>query len=207
LREIQDAARQCVPLSLDRFFDADGVEARAALRDDRPPMKLRLLHVSPPVLSIDHFFTPDECASMKQLAAAVPDDNPAGIGPVRVDSRTFAGAASTRTSTSWFCRYRDAPGLLAKAQRALGLRLEAMEEPQIVRYRPGQEFSFHYDVVPASQLSNGGQRLATLLYVIGLSCAVFLRETMRERRLPDLTQILSRFAPAPLLCASCAACT
>jgi prolyl 4-hydroxylase len=38
-----------------------------------------------------------------------------------------------------------------------------MEEPQIVRYRTGEEFSWHYDEIPSAQLSNGGQRLATLL--------------------------------------------
>jgi len=41
--------------------------------------------------------------------------------------------------------------------------LERMEEPQIVRYRTGEEFSWHYDEIPSSQLSNGGQRQATLL--------------------------------------------
>mmetsp|Transcript_30028 Transcript_30028/g.54427 ORF Transcript_30028/g.54427 Transcript_30028/m.54427 type:complete len:162 (+) Transcript_30028:3-488(+) len=38
-----------------------------------------------------------------------------------------------------------------------------MEEPQIVRYRTGEEFSWHYDEIPSTQLVNGGQRLATLL--------------------------------------------
>jgi prolyl 4-hydroxylase len=38
-----------------------------------------------------------------------------------------------------------------------------MEEPQIVRYKGGEEFSWHYDEVPPPQLPNGGQRLATLL--------------------------------------------
>jgi len=38
-----------------------------------------------------------------------------------------------------------------------------MEEPQIVRYRTGEEFSWHYDEIPKAQLENGGQRLATLL--------------------------------------------
>lgn len=45
----------------------------------------------------------------------------------------------------------------------LGLPLEHMEEPQLVRYQAGQEFSWHYDQVPPPQLANGGQRLATLL--------------------------------------------
>ena len=41
--------------------------------------------------------------------------------------------------------------------------LETMEEPQIVRYKGGEEFSWHYDEVPPPQLPNGGQRVATLL--------------------------------------------
>jgi hypothetical protein len=38
-----------------------------------------------------------------------------------------------------------------------------MEEAQIVRYRTGEEFSWHYDEIPSAQLDNGGQRIATLL--------------------------------------------
>ena len=34
---------------------------------------------------------------------------------------------------------------------------------QLVRYQPGQHFSWHYDAVPPTMLLNGGQRLATLL--------------------------------------------
>jgi prolyl 4-hydroxylase len=45
----------------------------------------------------------------------------------------------------------------------LGIPLEQLEEPQIVRYQAGQEFSWHYDQVPPPQLSNGGQRILTLL--------------------------------------------
>ena len=86
-------------------------------------------------------------------------------GPVQVQSATFSALAqSKRTSTSWFCYYSQVPVLLAKAQKVLGIpTLEQMEEPQIVRYKTGQEFSWHYDEVPSNQLKNGGQRLATLL--------------------------------------------
>ena len=38
-----------------------------------------------------------------------------------------------------------------------------MEETQVVRYRTGEEFSWHYDEVPGSQLINGGQRVGTFL--------------------------------------------
>lgn len=53
--------------------------------------------------------------------------------------------------------------LLAKAQALLNVDLKQMEEPQLVRYRTGEEFSWHYDEIPSAQLSNGGQRLSTLL--------------------------------------------
>ena len=53
--------------------------------------------------------------------------------------------------------------LLAKAQSLLNVDLKQIEEPQLVRYRTGEEFSWHYDEIPSTQLSNGGQRLATLL--------------------------------------------
>jgi len=58
--------------------------------------------------------------------------------------------------------------LLARASQVLNVSLETIEEPQLVRYRSGQEFTWHYDEVPAPQLSNGGQRLATLLYVYSI---------------------------------------
>ena len=39
-----------------------------------------------------------------------------------------------------------------------------MEEPQIVRYEVGQEFTFHYDTMPGDICNtNGGQRIATII--------------------------------------------
>lgn len=144
-------------------------------------MKLRLLHQSPPVLVIDHFLTTQECQEIYQIA--VPNDNnvietdtsmspntkttatPRTLQPaVQVESKTFSVLAqSRRTSTSWFCYYQSVPTLLAKTRDVLGMDLHQLEEPQIVRYQSGQEFSWHYDQVPTPQLGNGGQRLATLL--------------------------------------------
>jgi prolyl 4-hydroxylase len=126
-------------------------------------MKLRLLHQSPPVLAIENFFSPEECEATQQVVEATSAAGGGSSPPVQVGSRTFEGAISRRTSTSWFCCYEQHPALLAKAVHVLGLQLPNMEEPQVVRYQPGQEFSFHYDQVPAHQTGNGGQRLATLL--------------------------------------------
>jgi prolyl 4-hydroxylase len=55
------------------------------------------------------------------------------------------------------------PVLLAKPGHVLSIPSEHMEEPQIGCYETGVVFSCHYDEVPRPQLSNGGQRLATLL--------------------------------------------
>jgi len=168
LQEIRQALGKHVPLDLGRRFDEDGVEMTPA---DGPvgvyPMRLRLLHVSPPVLAIENFFSARECADTEGVAMPPGDDNSDSDDylprPVRVDSKTFALAQSTRTSTSWFCHYAQVPALLAKAHHCLGIPLDRMEEPQVVRYKKGQQFSWHYDEVPAPQLSNGGQRVATLL--------------------------------------------
>lgn len=153
--EIQECLKDHVDLGdLTSVFDDRGI-AKIPNKDGSA-MRLRLLHRSPPVLSLDNFLTEEECSEIKLVAQEETSAH-------RVDSATFTGALSTRTSTSWFCNYSDVPVLLAKAYNVLGVPLETMEEPQIVRYKGGEEFSWHYDEVPSPQLPNGGQRVATLL--------------------------------------------
>mmetsp|Transcript_701 Transcript_701/g.1671 ORF Transcript_701/g.1671 Transcript_701/m.1671 type:complete len:438 (+) Transcript_701:91-1404(+) len=155
LSEIQNLLKDHVDLGdLNRIFDDQGVAKIP--NEDGSTMRLRVLHESPPVLALDNFLTRDECQDVKRVA-----ENE--MSTHRVDSATFKGALSTRTSTSWFCQYSAVPMLVAKAHYILGVPLETMEEPQIVRYKGGEEFSWHYDEVPSPQLSNGGQRVATLL--------------------------------------------
>jgi len=159
LSEIQDSLKDHVDLGdMSSNFDEMGF-AKVSNVDGTIP-RLRLLHQSPPVLSLGNFLTEGECRDTRSVAT---NADKASTIAYRVDSTTFTGALSTRTSTSWFCRYDNLPVLLAKAHHLLGVPLETMEEPQIVRYKGGEEFSWHYDEVPKSQLSNGGQRLATLL--------------------------------------------
>lgn len=156
LSEIKECIKNHVDLGdLDLIFDDQGVAK--VPNHDGSTMSLRLLHRSPPVLSLDNFLTADECNEIRKVAEEKEELTH------RVGSATFQGALSTRTSTSWFCRYVDMPVLIAKAHHILGVPLETMEEPQIVRYKGGEEFSWHYDEVPPPQLSNGGQRVATLL--------------------------------------------
>jgi len=153
-QEIDQALNGYIPLKLDAF-DSQGVEKQT----QNEPMRLRLAHVSPPVLIIDNFFTPEECAATESIATG----NTGTSKVVEVQSKTFERAISKRTSTSWFAYYHAVPTLLAKTHFRLGIPTEYMEEPQIVRYRTGEEFSWHYDEVPPPQLDNGGQRVMTLL--------------------------------------------
>mmetsp|Transcript_9048 Transcript_9048/g.27051 ORF Transcript_9048/g.27051 Transcript_9048/m.27051 type:complete len:385 (-) Transcript_9048:123-1277(-) len=157
MTDVKAAMEKHIQLDFD-LFDEEGIE-NIPVDISRDPMKLSLVHKSPPVLCIENFFSPEECENYISLSE--PDSN---MGALEVQSKTFALATSTRTSTTWFCHYERVPTLLAKARRLLkGLDLEQMEEPQLVRYRTGEQFSWHYDEIPAPQLENGGQRIATLL--------------------------------------------
>jgi prolyl 4-hydroxylase len=154
LADIRNCMKEHIDLQLERYFDESGVEKNHhPVAGKNKPIQVKLLHQSPPVLEFQNFFTSDECNLVQEAVE----------GAYQVDSATFTGALSTRTSTSWFCNYSQVPTLLAKANHLLNIPLEQMEEPQIVRYQQGQQFSWHYDEVPAPQLKNGGQRLATLL--------------------------------------------
>ena len=132
---------------------------------DREPMQLKFVHQSPPVLVIENFLTPQECEEIESVAIMGDDDEQESSSnvAVKVNSATFANAVSTRTSTSWFALFSAVPKIIAKFQHILGISPKLMEEPQIVRYQTGQEFSWHYDEVPPPQLNNGGQRVATIL--------------------------------------------
>eukprot|EP00977_Amphora_coffeiformis_P004504 scaffold968_cov171-Amphora_coffeaeformis.AAC.5 len=171
LEEILEALESRMKLlGLSKYFDQYGVEK--APRAEAPPVQVHLVHESPPVLVFDNFLTAEECWSVQRVA--MPDDTPdsdttpapttAKDQPVQVNSATFSTLAqSKRTSTSWFCPYKAVPTVLAKAKHLLGVDIDCMEEPQIVRYQTGQEFSWHYDEVPTPQLDNGGQRVGTFL--------------------------------------------
>ena len=161
LDAVQKAMSKHIRLNYE-IFDENAVE-----KVDKNPWKLILLHQSPPVLEIQNFFTSDECKQYMNIAREEiegPEETDSN-SPLKVNSATFSSLAfSKRTSTTWFCHYSQVPTLLAKAKRLLNnLPLKQMEEAQIVRYRTGEEFSWHYDEIPTAQLENSGQRIATLL--------------------------------------------
>ena len=98
---------------------------------------------------------------------------------------TDSYSRAQRTSTTWFHHYGGVPELIAKASRLLGLEsINRWEEPQTVRYRKNEQFTWHLDALsPTTHINNNnksstnvviddgaGQRIATLLvYLTNLS--------------------------------------
>jgi hypothetical protein len=129
-----------------------------------PPFdKFRLLHVDPMVLQIDDFFTDEECDCY--VAMSVSDKKQV----LETRSPTVgkdALAKAQRTSTTWYHHYKGVPELMAKASRLLGLDgIDQWEEPQTVRYRRNEKFTWHLDALGPNESKKdlGGQRTATLI--------------------------------------------
>lgn len=117
---------------------------------------IKLIHNDPPVFEISNFFSADECMQYQSLAIS----NGMKIG----QSQTFSATASSiRTSTTWYMKYQDVLSFIHKANMLTGIPIDRYEEPQVVQYQTGQQFSFHYDAIPKSLLDSSGQRLATLI--------------------------------------------
>eukprot|EP00965_Chrysotila_dentata_P101370 3346434-Pleurochrysis_carterae.AAC.2 len=107
-------------------------EIRAQLPEFRTELPgLRVLHLDPLVLTFDDFFTEDMCD--EYVAKALTGE------ASQLASPTFSQAtAAARTSTTWFLRYAEAAELVGRACALTGAALQRWEEPQLVRYRPGE---------------------------------------------------------------------
>eukprot|EP00980_Cylindrotheca_fusiformis_P014782 scaffold4026_cov117-Cylindrotheca_fusiformis.AAC.17 len=133
-----------------------------------PPFKeMRVLHVDPLVIAVDDFFTEAECdryVAMSTAPTSGETDSPFQTKSMTVGKDAMAKAQ--RTSTTWFHHYKSVPELMAKASRLLGLdSIDQWEEPQTVRYRRQEKFTWHLDALSPSEAlpERGGQRIATLL--------------------------------------------
>ena len=116
---------------------------------------MRQIYYDPPIYEIDNFFTNEECLSYITRSQEL---------GFEINSQTFSvNAASKRTSTTWFLKYSDVPELTSRAMQLLNLHIQHFEEPQVVRYEFGQQFTWHYDAIPRIQLDSSGNRLVTLL--------------------------------------------
>lgn len=145
-----------------------------------PFEKFRVLHTDPMVLAIDDFFTMNECdkyvqmsidseSNQQQLNQLADEEN--NLQPMLIGQSQTVGKDSRskaqRTSTTWFHYYEGVPELMAKASRLLGLEgIGRWEEPQTVRYRRNEKFTWHLDALSPEDATTevgAGQRVATLL--------------------------------------------
>lgn len=140
------------------------------LFDDKLFPGIRLLHADPVVFEVEDFFTPEECDTYVAMSTeAQSGRRKGGFKSMELRSATTNSQShfqQQRTSTTWFHHYATAPELLAKASALLGVEdYRTWEEPQTVRYRPGERFNWHLDALPPSETgaSKGGQRTATVL--------------------------------------------
>ena len=125
--------------------------------------KLKSLYGDPPIITVDDFFDYVTCQNYIIRAQE--------LGK-QISSQTFS-SGSTRTSTTWHMKYQDVPELLYYASKLTGVSPLHFEEPQIVRYELGQQFSWHYDSIPTSLRCCSGNRLGTLIvYVMGIDIYV-----------------------------------
>lgn len=116
---------------------------------------LRLVHNDPPVFEIDNFFSVNSCNEYVQTAE---------MEGLKVQSQTFSSTAgSRRTSTTWYMKYDQMVELIYKANALTGIPVLNYEEPQIVRYEIGQQFTWHFDAIPKSMQTPSGNRIATLI--------------------------------------------
>ena len=137
------------------------------------------------VLSIDDFFTNEECDKYVQMSIDAEKQQTGAEGEMTNDEEgsdislqpLLLGQSQTvgkdsrskaqRTSTTWFHHYQGVPELMAKASRLLGLEgIDRFEEPQTVRYRRNEKFTWHLDALSPEEVNNpsgSGQRVATLL--------------------------------------------
>jgi hypothetical protein len=118
---------------------------------------IRLVHQNPPIYEVDNFFEESLCDEYIQRAQAFGE---------RYESQTFSSqyGASVRTSNTWYLYYKQVPEMLQRIRDLTNLPIDRYEEPQVVRYEMGQQFSWHYDALPTSiAKKSGGQRIATVL--------------------------------------------
>lgn len=109
---------------------------------DRKFGNIKCVHNDPPIFEIENFLSSEICDEFIERAEKE--------GLV-VPSQTFsADSGSKRTSSTWYLPYDAVPELLCGATKLTGLRIPTFEEPQIVRYEIGQQFSWHFDAIPKS---------------------------------------------------------
>jgi len=119
--------------------------------------QIRQLYADPCVFEIPNFLSDAECDAYQKMTESTT--------ALKMNSQAYS-SLSKRTSTTWYLPYECVPELLERAERLTGIPVEFYEEPQVVRYETGQQFSWHLDALPPPVVkaqAPAGNRLATLI--------------------------------------------
>ena len=89
---------------------------------------IRAVHSDPPVFEIDDFFSKEMCESYIAKSEK----------GTEIACQPLAGASTTkRTSRTRYLDYEDSFEMISRAQILTGIDPKSYEEPQVVRYLPG----------------------------------------------------------------------
>ncbi|GLI68286.1 hypothetical protein VaNZ11_012646 [Volvox africanus] len=182
-------------LPMEVLSEVESLLARDFMAVDLRWPGLRLLHLDPPVITVDNFLTGEQCDQIVQQAELSGRMQASRIGASNVSSLYGNASSSRRTSTGMMVTPGVAGPIMDTVVSELQFRgkklLRAGDGPawgpsskmphsgqycyealQVARYDMGQHFLAHEDGFPAHlAASNGFQRHATLL--------VYLNDVLR----------------------------
>jgi len=139
--------------------------------------QLLVLNEDPPVYEIRSFLSDSMCDDIIQTAEMFGDrvdvsrtfllQKPSS-SPTQTDDTSIANSASlshaTRNSTTWYLENSRVAELLSRISALTGQSISTFEEPQVVRYKPGQRYAWHQDAIPKGKANaHAGNRLATAI--------------------------------------------
>jgi prolyl 4-hydroxylase len=123
------------------------------------PSRVQVVSAEPPLVVIHDFISSGMCAELIQLAQL------AGLS--RSTTGNDQAVSTSRTSSTVWLTDRDAPipsrWIAEAVSQITGLPTECMENLQIARYQPGQQFHLHTDHRDSFNDLECGGRLATFL--------------------------------------------
>ena len=150
------------------FPQLAGSETRIDLGDRALSL---LMHVRrPQALLLGDFLSPEECDDL--IALAEPELRRSGVFTPDIETNAVGAQSYARTSDQASIAHGHSElvdRICARAARLTQWPVAAIEAMQLVRYRPGAEFSPHYDYFHpdtesgAAEIARNGQRVGTLI--------------------------------------------
>ena len=128
---------------------------------------LKTLSSDPPVFTIDNFLAPSQCNHIIELALKYGDKVDTSrtyIIHQNPSENTVAASKNVRSSTTFYLNISYVEEICQKISKLTGYPTSTFEEPQVLRYKKGQYYTWHQDAIPTGKTNPyAGNRLATIL--------------------------------------------